>query len=78
MKILAIGACAAALAFVAPLPSALANAADDIYWSCWKQADYVRPALDPRGKEGWVANCVANATYDLQHGRTPKPYRRHY
>jgi hypothetical protein len=26
---------------------------------CWRQADYVRPALDPRGKEGWAANCVA-------------------
>ena len=57
-----IRASAAALVLTTLVPSALANLSQDIYWSCWKQADYVRPALDPRGKEGWVANCVANAT----------------
>jgi hypothetical protein len=62
MKYAVIGASAAALALTTLVPSALANRSQDIYWSCWKQADYVRPALDPRGKEGWVANCVANAT----------------
>ena len=67
-----IGASAALLALTTLVPSASANRSQDIYWSCWKQADYVRPALDPRGKEGWVANCVANATPPYN-GR-----RRHY
>ena len=32
-------------------------------------------ALDPRGKEGWVANCVANASpsYNPRHHRSANP-----
>jgi hypothetical protein len=77
MKRVAIAAIAAILAFTSLTSLALAAPAD-IYYDCWSQADHVRPALDPRGKEGWVANCVANATYDLERGRYPRPYRRHY
>jgi hypothetical protein len=75
MKSSVIGASAAAVALTALIPSALANRSQDIYWSCWKQADYVRPALDPRGKEGWVANCVANATpsYNGRHHHSANP-----
>lgn len=64
MKPMAIGAGMTLLGLSALAPSALAGS-DDVYWWCWKQADYVRPALDPRGKEGWVANCVADHTPPL-------------
>ena len=77
MKRVTIGASVAILALTSLTPLALA-APPEVYYNCWRQADYVRPALDPRGKEGWVANCVANASYDLERGRYPRPYRQHY
>ena len=64
MKLVAIGTGLALLALASTMSPALAGP-DDVYWWCWKQADYVRPALDPRGKEGWVANCVADHTPPL-------------
>ncbi|MGD9501209.1 MAG: hypothetical protein AB7V40_01830 [Methyloceanibacter sp.] len=70
MKFLAIAA-GTALIGLATLISPVMAGSDDVYWWCWKQADYVRPALDPRGKEGWVANCVADHTPPLT-GRKKK------
>jgi hypothetical protein len=59
---MAIGAGAALMALASMTPPAAAGS-DDVYFWCWKQADYVRPALDPKGgKEAWVANCVADNT----------------
>jgi hypothetical protein len=72
MKGLAIGASMAVLAWASLASPSLAGS-DDVYFWCWKQAEYVRPALDPKGgKEAWVANCVADHTPD----RTYKPRRR--
>ncbi|HKQ56108.1 MAG TPA: hypothetical protein VJT12_09485 [Methyloceanibacter sp.] len=62
MRSMAIGAGVALMALASMTPPAAAGS-DDVYFWCWKQADYVRPALDPKGgKEAWVANCVADNT----------------
>lgn len=77
MNYVAIGASLAMLAVASFIPPALANS-DDIYFACWKQAEYVRGVPFARGgKEAWVANCVANATYDLEHGRSPRSNGQH-
>jgi hypothetical protein len=64
MKLLVIGAGLAALALASTTPPALAGS-DDVYFWCWKQADYVRPVLMRGEKEAWVANCVADHTPPL-------------
>jgi hypothetical protein len=65
MKLMAIGAGLALMGLASTTSPALAGS-DDIYFWCWKQADYVRPVLDPKGgKEAWVANCVADHTPPL-------------
>ena len=69
MKLMAISASLAMLA-LAPLTSPALAGSDDVYFWCWKQADYVRPVLDPHGgKEAWVANCVADHTPPVQYRR---------
>jgi hypothetical protein len=76
MKSIAIGTSVAMLALASLTSPALAGS-DDVYFWCWKQADYVRPALDPRGgKEAWVANCVADHTPPLEYRK--KKHRRNY
>ncbi|HET9936846.1 MAG TPA: hypothetical protein VFQ29_10390 [Methyloceanibacter sp.] len=64
MKAMVIGASLAALALPSTTPPALAGS-DDVYFWCWKQADYVRPVLMRGEKEAWVANCVADHTPPL-------------
>lgn len=61
MKFLAIGAGLALTALASTTSPALAGS-DDVYFWCWKQADYVRPVLMRGEKEAWVANCVADHT----------------
>ena len=79
MEYVAIGASVAMLALASLLPLALAGSfSEDAYFACWKQADYVRPALDPwGGKEAWVANCVTIAFYVRGLFRHRRAYRQY-
>ena len=48
MKLMAIGAGLALMVLASTTSPAFAGS-DDVYFWCWKQADYVRPVLDPKG-----------------------------
>ena len=58
-----------ALASHATRAAALPQAVHD---ACWRQAQRVLPALTAREREAYIANCLADATYD----RDRKRYRR--
>jgi hypothetical protein len=64
MKLMAIGA-GLALMVLASTTSPAPAGSDDVYFWCWKQADYVRPVLMRGEKEAWVASCVADHTPPL-------------
>jgi hypothetical protein len=60
---LTIGACAVALVLTAPtLPAVAAGVSPAQRTACEKAAEQVRPALRADEKEGWIANCLADAT----------------
>jgi hypothetical protein len=73
-KYLTVGRCAAALALAVLMSPVLARPVTQAQRdACWRAAEYVRPALNWREKEAWIAGCLADATV----GSPPKKSRNY-
>jgi hypothetical protein len=46
--------------------------------TCWHNAVRVRPALGPREREGYIANCIADWTAGTPPKRLKNPSRNRY
>jgi hypothetical protein len=46
--------------------------------TCWHNANRVRPALGPREREGYIANCIADWTAGTPPKRLKNPSRNRY
>jgi hypothetical protein len=72
-KCLAVGTCAALALAVLMTPVMARPVTQAQRDACWRAAEYVRPALNWREKEAWIAGCLADATV----GSPPKKSRNY-
>jgi hypothetical protein len=73
-KYLTVGACVASLALAVLMTPVLARGVTQAQRdACDRAAQYVRPALNWREKEAWIAGCLADATV----GSPPKKSRNY-
>jgi hypothetical protein len=68
-----------ATVLMAPLMATPAFAAPQwVEDTCWHNAVRVRPALGPREREGYIANCIADWTAGTPPKRLKYPSRNRY